>query len=607
MPLEVEIPLPTLDTLGAAVPADLDAKHVATEWFRSFASLVESGDADAVADLFLDHSAWRDILSLTWDFRTFAGREKIRTFLNDRLSVAEPHSFKLDTSSVGLQTPYPDLAWIQAFFSFDTGVGICSGIVRLVPTASEGWKAHAMFTNLEDLKGFPEKTGPLRNPAPNHGKWEADRRREVAFEDGEPTVLIVGGGQSGLEVAARLKCLGVSALVVERNPRIGDNWRQRYEALCLHDPVWYDHMPYLPFPSTWPVYAPSKKLANWLEGYAEIMELNVWTSASVEKVVQDKSPGKWMVTVRRANGDRTFKANHVIFATGIGGGKGNLPVYPGMDVFQGQTLHSTQHNTATDHTGKKVVVIGSGSSAHDICANYYEKGVDVTMFQRSSTYIMSIANGWKYLMDALYSEDAPPVDVADRLNASFPNSLVVDISRRQVQQIAAADKELLDGLKRVGFRTNLGYKNAGSGLLAWDKAGGYYLDVGASQLIIDGKIKLKSGPHIECFTKTGLKFDDGSELNADVVLFATGLGDSRSVMRSVCDEEVSSKVGRVWGLDPEGEIYGAWRDVGVQNMWIMTGNLALCRFHSKHLALQIKAIEEGVFGSRYQLGGSLPN
>ncbi|KAF4592656.1 FAD/NAD(P)-binding domain-containing protein [Pleurotus pulmonarius] len=602
MPLEVEIPLPTLDVLGTNVPDDLDTKHVATEWFRSFASLAESGDAGGVANLFLDHSAWRDILSLTWDFRTFAGRGKIATFLKDRLSVAKPHNFQLDANSVGLQRPYPDLAWIQAFFSFDTDVGICSGIVRLVPTAKEGWKVHAMFTNMEDLRGFPEKIGRLRNLAPNHGKWEADRRREVEFEDGEPTVLIVGGGQSGLEIAARLKCLGVSALIVERNPRIGDNWRQRYEALCLHDPVWYDHMPYLPFPPTWPVYAPSKKLANWLEGYAEIMELNVWTSASAEKVVQDKSSGKWIVTVRRPNGDRTFKVNHVIFATGIGAGKGEVPVYPGMDDFQGETLHSTQHNTATDHAGKKVVVIGSGSSAHDICANYYEKGVDVTMFQRSSTYIMSIANGWKYLMDALYSEDAPPVDVADRLNASFPNSLVVDISRRQVQQIAAADKELLDGLKKVGFRTNLGYKNAGSGLLAWDKAGGYYLDVGACQLIIDGKIKLKSGPRIERFTKTGLKFDDGSELDADVVLFATGLGDGRSIMKSVCDEEVSSKVGRVWGLDPEGEIYGAWRDVGVRNMWFMTGNLALCRFHSKHLALQIKAIEEGVFGSRYQLG-----
>ncbi|KDQ27494.1 hypothetical protein PLEOSDRAFT_1104183 [Pleurotus ostreatus PC15] len=107
------------------------------------------------------------------------------------------------------------------------------------------------------------------------------------------------------------------------------------------------------------------------------------------------------------------------------------------------------------------------------------------------------------------------------------------------------------------------------------------------------------GSHVAA--KTGLKFDDGSELAADVVLFATGLGDSKSAMTAVCDEEIYSKAGRVWGLDPEGEIHAAWRDIGVPNMWFMMGNLALCRFHSKHVALQIKAIEEGVFGTRYKL------
>ncbi|KAG9220500.1 hypothetical protein CCMSSC00406_0003956 [Pleurotus cornucopiae] len=596
-----EAPLPTLDRLGVAVPKDVDAKKVAGEWFKSFVSLVEAGDADGVAGLLLDESVWRDMLSLTWDFRTFAGKDKIKQFLKDRLSVAKPRNFKLNEDSVGLHTPYPDLAWIQAFFSFDTDVGIASGIVRLVPTASGEWKAHALFTNLEDLKGFPEKLGALRNPAPNHGKWEADRQREIAFEGKDPTVLIVGGGQSGLEVATRLKCLGISSVIIERNPRIGDNWRNRYGALCLHDPVWYDHMPYLPFPPTWPAYTPAKKLANWLENYAETMELNVWTSSLVDKIVEEKPSGKWVVTVKRANGDRTFKVNHVIFAAGLGAGKARVPEYPGMDEFQGQILHSTEHKHATDHAGKKVVVIGSCTSAHDICTDYYENGVDVMMFQRSSTYVMSTTSGWKYLMGDLYSENGPPVDVADRINASFPHAVMMGISRRQVKQIAEADKEILDGLKRVGFRTNLGYKDTGFGLLAWEKAGGYYIDVGASQLLIDGKIKLKSGPQIERFTKTGLKFDDGSELAADVVLFATGLGDSKSAMTAVCDEEVYSKAGRVWGLDPEGEIHAAWRDIGVPNMWFMMGNLALCRFHSKHVALQIKAIEEGVFGTRYKL------
>lgn len=122
-------------------------------------------------------------------------------------------------------------------FDFETDSGIASGIARLVPTANGEWKAHTIFTNLEDLKGFPEKIGPLRNSVTNHGKWEENRKKEAEFVDKQPTVLIVGGGQSGLDVAARLKALNVSSLVVERNPRIGDNWRTRYESLTLHDPV----------------------------------------------------------------------------------------------------------------------------------------------------------------------------------------------------------------------------------------------------------------------------------------------------------------------------------------------------------------------------------
>jgi len=136
---------------------------------------------------------------------------------------------------------YPDLVWIMGFFTFETDIGLASGIFRLVPTLGEQqqirWKAHSIFTNLEDLKNFPEKTGSLRNQKSDHGKWENLRKKEKRFEGSDPTVLIVGGGQSGLEIAARLKLLDVSTLVVERNERVGDNWRNRYDALCLHDPV----------------------------------------------------------------------------------------------------------------------------------------------------------------------------------------------------------------------------------------------------------------------------------------------------------------------------------------------------------------------------------
>ena len=268
-----EASLPTLSKLGSPlIPEDLDVANIATEWLHSFSKFVEQGDINGILSLVLDsqfssnifkpqaassnndthrerldHSDtdvgvyWRDILALTWDFRTFESTPKIKQFLVDRLGQSKISNIQLHEDPQ-LAKPYPDLAWIQLSFSFETQVGLCSGIVRLVPVSTNPndnpvWKAHAIFTNLEDLKGFPEKIGTLRNAQPNHGKWEAEREKEARFEDKDPVALIVGGGHSGLGVAARLKALGISSLVIEKNGRIGDNWRARYDTLCLHNPV----------------------------------------------------------------------------------------------------------------------------------------------------------------------------------------------------------------------------------------------------------------------------------------------------------------------------------------------------------------------------------
>jgi hypothetical protein len=232
-----DVELPTLPRLNATISPDLDAKKIAQEWYSTFSNAITSKDAQAVSNLLLHDSFWRDFLSLTWDFRTFRGQDKIIQFLKDQLPIINVQNIKLKDDYLGLQQPYPDLAWINTMFDFETQVGIGSGIIRLVPTQNGDWKAHVVFTNLEDLKGFPEKIGHLRNPSPNHGLWEEERLKEAEFEGADPKVLIIGGGQSGLDVAARLKAIGVSALIVEQSPRIGDSWRNRYEALCLHDPV----------------------------------------------------------------------------------------------------------------------------------------------------------------------------------------------------------------------------------------------------------------------------------------------------------------------------------------------------------------------------------
>ncbi|PFH45534.1 hypothetical protein AMATHDRAFT_71621 [Amanita thiersii Skay4041] len=597
-------PLPTLDRLNAVVPDALDESKVVADWLSALSNALESNDLGSLSGLFLEDSWWRDMLALTWDFRTFRGTPAIIQFLQDRIPSTHPRAWKPRQEYLELQCLADDLAWISAFFDFETDVGIASGIVRLVPTANGDWKAHVVYTNLENLKGFPEKLGPLRNPLPNHGSWAEERKREAEFVDTDPAVLIIGGGQSGLDVAARLKCLDIRSLIVEKNERVGDNWRNRYEALCLHDPVWYDHMPYLSFPPNWPTYSPARKIANWLEIYAEAMELNIWTSSTVTKAVQDPASKVWKVTIKRSDGsERVMSVKHIVFGTGLSSPEPKIPQIPGMDKFKGQLLHSLQHKKATDHAGKKVVIVGACTSAHDIAHDYYNHGIDVTMFQRGSTYVMSTKNGWDVLFRGLYCEGGPPADIADRVNASYPHLMSMEIAQRNVKEIAKLDKDVLDGLTKRGFRINFGIQGTGFGMLAWSKAGGYYLDVGASQLIADGKIKLKNDSRIKEFTETGILFENGSELPADVVVFATGLGDIREQIRQVCGDEVTNACTRIWGLNKEGELNGAWRDLGVPGLWYMLGNFALCRFHSKHIALQIKAIEEGVFGERYTLKG----
>lgn len=595
-------PLPTLDNLNATVPDDVDAQKIASEWLATLATALESDNPAAIKSLFVEDSWWRDMLSLTWDFRTFRGISSIITFLQDRIKSTHPRSFKLRQDFLGLQRPAEDIAWINAFFDFETDVGIGFGIFKLVSTANGEWRAHTMYTNLENLKDFPEKIGALRNPSASHGRWEDDRKREREFEDSDPTVLIIGGGHSGLDVAARLKAYGIPNLIVERNKRIGDNWRNRYEALALHDPVWYDHMPYLPFPPTWPVYAPSQKLANWLEGYADVLDLNVWASSEVVSVAHDPDNKRWNATIKRADGtERVLTVKHVIFSTGLQGVAPKVPKIPGIEKFKGETLHSTQHKKALDHAGKKVVIIGACTSAHDIAYDYYNHGVDVTIYQRSSTYIMTTKSGWSVFFKGLYEENGPPVDIADRLSASLPHLMSIGLVKRATDAVRELDKDLLDALHKRGFRTNSGIHGTGVLLSAWSKGGGYYLDVGASQLIADGKIKLKNDSQIKEFTETGLLFEDGSELPADVVVFATGLSDIREHIRKVCGEEIYERCPPIWGLDKQGELNGNVRELGTPGLWYFVGNFAVCRFHSKHLALQIKAKEEGLFDARYSL------
>jgi cation diffusion facilitator CzcD-associated flavoprotein CzcO len=226
--------------------------------------------------------------------------------------------------------------------------------------------------------------------------WPERRERQIAFEDREPEVVIVGAGHSGLALAARLGRLGVE-----------DSWRKRYRSLVLHDPVWYDHMPYLPFPPSWPIYTPKDKLAHWFESYAETMELAVWSSSSLVGGSYDDETGQWTVHIQRGDGTRRdLRPRHLVMATG-GQSEARIPDVPGLEEFRGAIIHSSKYVQDLSNEGRRAVVVGAGVSGHDIAQDLYTTGAQVTLVQRSSTYVVSSEHGISGLFGGLYAERRP--------------------------------------------------------------------------------------------------------------------------------------------------------------------------------------------------------
>lgn len=580
--------------------AQLDTE-IAQRWLGTFGAAMQKQDAQAAAQCFLGDGWWRDLLALTWDLRTFNGSEKIAAALGEFLPQAEPCNFRLDPAKPPARVrPDENTEWLEGFYLFETKAGHCRGFFRLMIGEDGNWQGWTVATALEDLAGFEQALGANRPKGVEHGarrlrdNWLDKRRSDLEFSEREPQVLVIGAGQAGLTIAARLGQLGVDTLVIDKNERVGDNWRKRYHSLVLHDPVWYDHMPYLPFPQHWPVFTPKDKLADWFEHYVSAMELNVWTHTQIEQAEYDQAAQRWNVHLRRSPEEqRELHPRHIIIATGLSG-LPYMPDIPGMNDFQGELLHSSAHTGGQAWAGKNAVVVGAGNSGHDIAHEFHEYGAHTTMVQRSASYVMSSKHGVSTLFAGFYEQDGPATEDADLMFASIPYPLVAQLHQGTTQAIAELDAELLQGLEAAGFK--LGYGEDGSGLymLYLRRGGGYYIDVGCSQLIVDGEIAIKQGANLRRITADGIEFDDDSFLPADIIVLATGYTNMREKARVLLGDEVADQIKPVWGLDDEGELRGIWRASGHPGLWFMGGNLHQCRHYSKFLALQIKAKEEGL-------------
>jgi putative flavoprotein involved in K+ transport len=568
-----------------------------SSWLADFGTAVSGGDFGRATSMFSDESYWRDLVSFTWNLKTAEGPQQIQAMLEATMPNAKPSNFVIQGE--GSEANGVTESW----FTFETATGRGRGHLRLI-----GGKAWTLLTTLQELKDFEEKKRDNRPKGVEHGahkdrkSWleaRQDEERTLGFAK-QPYVVVIGGGQAGIILGARLKKLNVPAIVVEKNPKPGDSWRNRYKSLCLHDPVWYDHLPYLPFPDDWPVFSPKDKIGDWLESYARLMELNYWGGTECQAARWDAAQEEWEVTVQHKGESVTLRPKHLVFATGMSAVP-NLPDYPGMSAFKGKQMHSSQYKSGEEWRGKRALVVGSNNSAHDICADLWEHGAEVTMVQRSTTHVARSDSLMDLALGGLYSESAVKSGIdtatADLIFASLPYKALPPLQVPVYQQMKERDAEFYSRLEKAGFQLDFGDDESGLFMKYLRRGSGYYIDVGASELVANGSIKLKNGA-IERATESGLAMQDGSELHADLIVWATGYGSMNGWVAQLIDQATADKVGKCWGLgsgtskDPgpwEGELRNMWKPTQVPNLWMQGGNLHQNRHYSLCLALQLKA------------------
>jgi putative flavoprotein involved in K+ transport len=576
----------------ALAPAEAQA------WLDNFATALQAQDAAAAAALFLDDGLWRDLLAFTWNIETAAGRPAIDAMLRKTLARTKPANFHIPPQ----RTPP---RWIgragsesiEALFDFETALGPCNGVVRLLPDpqAPAQLRAWTLNTNLHELRGHEEEF--KRRAEPNSTRdfgaenWLDRLKTQREFADRDPAVLVVGGGQAGLSIAARLGQLGVDTLIVDRHQRIGDNWRTRYHSLTLHNEVFVNHLPYLPFPPNFPVYIPKDMLANWFEFYVEALELNFWTGTELVSGGYDERRKQWSVTLKRADSEtRVMHPRHLIFATGVS----SIPTFPdlpGLKDFAGTVVHSGAFADADKWKGRKALVLGTGTSGHDVAQELQAHGADVTIIQRSKTYVVSLKEAQSVY--AIYSEGIP-FDDCDLLATSMPYPVL-----RRAYQLSTAkgrmvDRKLIAALEKRGFKIWYGEDETGFQMMYLRYGGGYYFNVGCSELIVSGAIKLLQFADIEKFVAQGAALRGGGVVPAELLVLATGYKNQQDTVRLYLGDAIADKIGAVWGFDDGGELRNMWRRTAQKGLWFTAGSLAQCRIFSRYLAIQIKALEEGL-------------
>jgi cation diffusion facilitator CzcD-associated flavoprotein CzcO len=574
---------------------------IAANWLSQFERALTEHDDALLRTLLHRDSHWRDVLALTWRIMTINGSDAILGELRKH-RAARPVGFKIASNrSPPRHVTRAGVDSIEAIFTFETAEGRGSGVVNLTPDADgcNSLRAWFLLTALDEIDGNEERLGTAR---PAHRAYSRDfrgpnwldaRKAAVTYRDHDPAVLVVGGGQAGLSTAAHLTQLGIDTLIVDREPRVGDNWRNRYHALVLHNQTHVNHLPYMPFPPNWPTYIPKDKIAGWFEAYVASMELNYWTATEFAAGKYDKESGRWSVALRRADGEeREMHPRHVVMATGASG----IPSVPDIPTlrrnFAGTILHSSQYRDGDAWNGKKALVIGTGTSGHDVAQDLHASDAIVTLVQRSPTMVVNVEPSAQ-LQYALYDEGLSLED-CDLITTSIPLAVAKRSHIQLTRQARNLDKPLLDGLARKGFRLDFGDDETGWQFKYLTRGGGYYFNVGCSDLIVAGEIGLIQFSDIDAFVADGVRMRDGQLLAADLIVLATGYKSQEHLVRKLFGDEIAARVGAIWGFGEGEELRNMFTRTAQQGLWFIAGSFAQCRIYSRYLSLQIKACEAGL-------------
>jgi cation diffusion facilitator CzcD-associated flavoprotein CzcO len=592
-----------------SINSNEQARAILVGWLKCFAAAILERDSAKAAGCFLPDGYWKDILAFSWEHRYFDGSKAIAEAFELTMDRTEPSAFRVSPDRMAPRIAVRATRHVvEGFFDFDTKVASATAFVRLELSPEQNGKplAWILLTSFQQLKGFEETIGARRPTGQKFAQntlgrsWLEDLEDRQSLNSHETEVAIIGAGQAGLTIAARLSQMGVEPLVLERTPRIGDVWRDRYRSLTLHNEMMANHLPYISYPETWPLWLTKDHLAIWLETYATTMSLNVWASTSIEKATWSEAEKIWTLTLVRDGKNRTLLARHVVMATGVNGSIPHLGELPGLDTFAGEILHSSAFKDGAGYKGKNAIVVGTGNSAHDVAQDLYMKGAkSVHIMQRGPTCIVSLQPSAEMVYKIYANGD--PIEDVDLMAASIPYPVLVESYRFITEKAARLDGDMLHALNSKGLRTHFGKDGTGFQMMFMRGKGGYYIDVGCAQLIVDGKIGIIQHSDMEKIESDGLRLKDGSLMPVDLVVLATGFKNMQENLRLIFGDEVAERIGPVWGFDKHCQMRAMWRRTEQDGLWITGGSLLDSRIFSRFLAIEIKASLEGILPDRADL------